>query len=155
MIKCKGMTLKSKKCSRNALTNKDYCFQHFKNSFAQDKPTECIICCESLVNQKKSLNCGHWIHFDCIVNSAKAECPICRSKLQLPKILLNRIELISKQRRDEVVAEESEEIRRIYGEELSDFLESSLLEQITLIISDIISDSDDINIINMMDLFDD
>lgn len=39
----------------------------------------CICCCEYVYN---TLPCGHKIHLNCICNSGKLECPICRTKLE-------------------------------------------------------------------------
>lgn len=104
---CKGTTISGNKCKRRA-TEGDYCFQH--KSFHQEKPSECIICCESLANQKRALKCGHWIHLQCIVNSAKAECPICRVQLKLGPIATARIEQLAAQRKAELVQEEEAEL---------------------------------------------
>jgi hypothetical protein len=44
-----------------------------------DKPSECPICYESLENEKTPLNCGHWIHINCVKKHFRPECPLCRS----------------------------------------------------------------------------
>lgn len=49
------------------------------------KPSECAICLESLANVDISLDCGHWIHMDCIVKTERPYCPICQQKLTFEK----------------------------------------------------------------------
>src|SRR3989304_1533996 len=52
-------------------------------AFKQDKPEDCPVCYESINSQKEALECGHWVHTECIVKSTKAQCPICRRSLVL------------------------------------------------------------------------
>lgn len=46
-----------------------------------EKPSDCVICMESLENVDFSLDCGHWMHMDCIMKTEKPYCPLCRQKL--------------------------------------------------------------------------
>lgn len=46
------------------------------------KPETCILCCESM-NEKKPLECGHWLHLKCVEKHFKPECPICRKHLDI------------------------------------------------------------------------
>lgn len=48
-----------------------------------DKPSDCIICTESLNNVDAPLPCGHWLHLSCVKKHFKPECPICRTKLDI------------------------------------------------------------------------
>ena len=41
---------------------------------------ECPVCYED-ITKEDILQCGHIVHERCVINSGKAECPICRSKL--------------------------------------------------------------------------
>ena len=50
--------------------------------FIADKPDNCIICIESLT-EVDILECGHWIHLDCVKKHFKPECPLCRKKLNI------------------------------------------------------------------------
>jgi len=50
--------------------------------FTQEKPDDCVICTEKM-NENKPLHCGHWIHYGCVQKQFKAECPICRSPLDI------------------------------------------------------------------------
>jgi hypothetical protein len=54
-----------------------------------DIPSECCICCESL-DSKDKLECGHYVHRDCIKqninirgNAEGSKCPLCRQTLPL------------------------------------------------------------------------
>lgn len=53
-----------------------------KEIFIQEKPEDCIICTEKL-EEDKSLDCGHWIHYKCIEKQFKSECPVCRVPLNI------------------------------------------------------------------------
>jgi Ring finger domain len=54
---------------------KEECFQ-------QEKPEDCIICTEKM-DEKNPLECGHWIHIECVRKHFKPECPICRKRLNM------------------------------------------------------------------------
>jgi hypothetical protein len=51
-------------------------------SFKQDKPAECIICTDEM-NENTPLECGHWIHIECVKKHFKPECPLCRTSLNI------------------------------------------------------------------------
>ena len=51
-------------------------------SYLQEKPEDCIICTEKMEDDR-SLECGHWIHYSCIQKQFKAECPVCRKSLKI------------------------------------------------------------------------
>ena len=50
--------------------------------FTQEKPDDCVICTEKM-NENNPLHCGHWIHYKCVQKQFKAECPVCRSPLDI------------------------------------------------------------------------
>lgn len=50
--------------------------------FTQEKPDDCVICTEKM-NENNPLHCGHWIHYGCVQKQFKAECPVCRSPLDI------------------------------------------------------------------------
>lgn len=64
---------------------------HFKPNRKLSKPPDCPVCFESLENQKIPLQCGHWIHDNCISISIKHgmwQCPICRRPVvQNPQVI--------------------------------------------------------------------
>lgn len=59
------------------------------------KPDECIVCLENVDKMHKPLECGHWIHTDCIVKSGKNNCPICRAPVKLSAHLNRQMEMYS------------------------------------------------------------
>ena len=144
---CKGKTLAGKNCTRKVKLNDNFCYQH---RFCENKPVDCVVCCESLSNEEKPLDCGHWIHIDCIINTAKAECPICRKKLQFKKNILDKIEILSKKRKAEVLEEEEEELRLSLENQITELLEPALGNRINVIINDVINQNGDINIIDIL-----
>lgn len=60
--------------------NGEYCKHHAKQ-YALEKPDECAVCLENI--KEIPLLCGHYIHKKCITMSLKAECPLCRSPVQV------------------------------------------------------------------------
>jgi len=65
-----------------------------------EKPDNCCVCFESLNKTNQSLECGHWVHIECIKQQRDvvAKCPLCRQVLNIqlknPKIIstINLIE---------------------------------------------------------------
>lgn len=60
--------------------------------FIQEKPDECPICYEFLENVDENLlECGHWFHYQCIINSKNKyenlnnlyRCPLCRKQVEI------------------------------------------------------------------------
>lgn len=88
---CKGKCTNGKSCKRH-VKNVLYCFQHVpqietiickkKKSFEEEKPELCPVCYYEM-NDKTSLNCGHWVHNKCVLKSGKKECPICRKPVKV------------------------------------------------------------------------
>lgn len=110
MSTCNGITASGRRCTRKS-NGREFCYQHAEgNRFNQLKPDECPVCCESLENQRTRLECGHWIHIECIIRSAKEECPLCRCKLTLPRRARQRIQELTRQREEERIEEEHEEL---------------------------------------------
>jgi Ring finger domain len=72
-------------------------------SYVQEKPEDCIICTEKM-EEERSLECGHWIHYSCIQKQFKAECPVCRKSL--------KIEVKGKRPSSEVMWREGEDLVR-------------------------------------------
>lgn len=52
-------------------------------TFIEQMPEECPVCIEEFCQKDEPLSCGHWIHRSCVIRSGKAECPVCRSSLEL------------------------------------------------------------------------
>ncbi len=103
---CKNIQLK--------IGSKSFCKKHNKK-FKFDKPSECPICIESLNNEKYPLiNCGHWIHHNCVIESGKQECPICRASVKLTREQKKEICKKSKQIKIEQEREELEQLRNEY-----------------------------------------
>ena len=47
-------------------------------TFEEEKPNRCPVCMDDIAEEINSLDCGHWVHRVCVVESGKKECPICR-----------------------------------------------------------------------------
>lgn len=103
---CRGITSRGEPCKRKTCNDNHLCNYH-QGKPLQDKPDECPICLESLENMTKPLECGHWIHIDCVAKSMKPECPVCRKVIKLPKKILKTIDENERSTRREWEAEDS------------------------------------------------
>lgn len=90
--KCQGITKKGQPCLSRANVG-NYCSRHAR-LFKFPKPDECLICLESSETMYQPLSCGHWICRTCITKW-KAECPVCRSSIQVTKRERKQIENVS------------------------------------------------------------
>lgn len=158
-LTCQGITLSGNQCHRK-IKDQTYCYQHrpteTNKKYIQPKPDECCVCCESLKTQKRPLSCGHWIHTSCIISSAKAECPVCRTKLTLNKRAMNKINRLARKRKAEELAEEEEELRMELQYQVADLIAPALQERIQDVIGNLLNENDDINASDVLiDVFDD
>jgi len=82
-VTCHGTTKTGKRC-RRLVKDGNLCLHHRQKttSWVQEKPEECPVCFESL-GRSRPLSCGHWVHRDCVLQSGKKECPICRSQVTI------------------------------------------------------------------------
>lgn len=97
------------KCVSN---ERDMCKKHCKQ-YHFEKPEECPVCLESLKEEKYPLlECGHWVHHDCVVNSGKAECPCCRASVKLNKTQRSALKKIHDKFKRDKEEEERREIRQ-------------------------------------------
>lgn len=137
---CQAITLTGRQCQRGA-TNGNYCYQHYNQTsgYRELKPKECIICYESLENQNQALECGHWIHLNCIINSAKAMCPICRRPLLLGKRAMKTIDELAYQREEELLREEEQALQMEFG---IDYLLPALEHHIYGVVGGLIAEDD-------------
>jgi len=70
---------------KNKCFTEDFCKSH-SEKYKFTKPSECAVCFHSLSDEKHPiLECGHWIHYDCIFKSNKLECPLCRTSIKIPR----------------------------------------------------------------------
>jgi len=44
----------------------------------------CMICLDFMGTQYNELDCGHWAHWKCLLESMDMRCPICRQIVELP-----------------------------------------------------------------------
>jgi len=107
---------------KSKIGNKSFCKKH-NQKFKYDKPDDCPVCTESLKDEKYPLiNCGHWVHYNCIIESGKAECPMCRTSATLTRELKKELTKKSKQRKEENEREELETVREMFADENYDMI---------------------------------
>lgn len=90
---CIGYTKAGKKCNSKPCKGSCYCHKH-KTLFRFHRPEECPVCMESLLNENRPLDCGHWVHRECVLNW-KDECPVCRQKVKLSREERTRLNKLS------------------------------------------------------------
>lgn len=71
-------------CKSKSILNSSLCYRHSKITPLSEKPDECIVCLETL-DDKDHLQCGHYIHRECIIKTGKNKCPMCRANVKLDK----------------------------------------------------------------------
>ena len=85
---CSGMKITDKyiiKCKN--ISNDKYCSYH-KYKYRLDKPDECPICMEFIsFNYETPLECGHWIHKNCLIPTNLHKCPLCQTNMKNEEIL--------------------------------------------------------------------
>lgn len=136
-MKCRGFTVRGEECKNNVVVSdgevSDYCRFH-KVVANLPRPDCCCVCTDPLDTEPAPLECGHWVHRDCIVKSAKAECPLCRATLsRLGRTAMKEIQRLRQIRIQEEIEEEQQEIIRsfqsideILDAELSPYIHSEL-----------------------------
>ena len=137
---CKGYTVSGNKCKKT-IKKGDFCHWHFLD-FVQEKLDECPICMESLEKEKQPLSCGHWIHKKCVVQSAKAECPMCRKTVQLTKGETKKVTSLARVRRQEQIEEDEEELRNNLHHNIEILLTPNINEIIQELIGGIFDSED-------------
>ena len=101
---------------KSKIGNKSFCKKHNKK-YKFDKPIDCPICLERLDDKYPLLNCGHWVHHKCVIESGKSECPMCRAGVTFNRDLKKEMNKKIKIKKTENEREEMEELRRMQEEE--------------------------------------
>jgi hypothetical protein len=73
-----------KKC-KNKCSN-EYCDTH-KHKYRLEKPDECPICMDTILDTNEiPLECGHWVHKECLKPTNISKCPMCRQEMKKEEI---------------------------------------------------------------------
>jgi len=143
--KCQGITLKGNKCRRKSVGH-THCHLHRNtHGYREVKPEDCLICCESLNNQRHALDCGHWIHTQCIVNSAKAECPLCRKPVDLGIRDMTKLTKLAKKRKLDTLQEEEEELRAGLQDHVTELIGPLLQERLQDAVGFLLENAEDLD----------
>ena len=97
--------------------------------FKEEPQDECHVCCESIDTH---LSCGHWIHIDCVVQTGKANCPLCKKVVSMSIDDVVKMEKLSKKKK---IDEERQVIRAIMDEELNEEFENRMSEFLTNVVN--------------------
>lgn len=83
-IECKGLQFNLTKC--NSVCSGEYCDTH-KHKYRLEKPDDCPICIDEISNTTEiPLECGHWIHKECLKPTNIHKCPVCRQEMKKDEI---------------------------------------------------------------------
>ena len=86
---CKGLNYNIqqhilKKCEKKC--SDVYCNTH-KYKYRLEKPDECPICMDEISETTEiPLECGHWIHKECLKPTNQRKCPVCRCPMKRKEI---------------------------------------------------------------------
>ena len=94
-------------------------------AFKEEQQDECHVCCESIDTH---LSCGHWIHVDCVVQTGKAECPLCKKVVSMSIDNVIKMENISKKKKLETE-------RQVIMEIMDDEIENRMSEFLTNVVN--------------------
>lgn len=130
------------KCKNGLYKEFDFCKKHSQKYKFQKE--DCPICLENVQNEAYPLlDCGHWVHFDCIVNSNKLECPLCRQKISPKNLTTEQLQKFNqKEEKRKEEEEEKEIIRLIRQEDNLIFLERMKYKYNGGVINDIFCDDE-------------
>ena len=87
---CKGLNFNKQSftlenCKK--ICSSEYCSTH-KHKYRLEKPDECPICMELISETTEiPLECGHWIHKECLKLSGTRKCPVCRCCMKQKDII--------------------------------------------------------------------
>ena len=86
-IKCKGLIISGNrliKCEN--VSDKKYCIKH-EHRYRLEKPDDCPICMDEISESSETpLECGHWIHKNCLIPTNLHICPVCRQDMKLHEV---------------------------------------------------------------------
>lgn len=92
--KCTFGDKSDKSCKGKTVSKQyDYCIKHMMHQKPLVEllvPDECPVCFGDNEDLKQYC-CGHWVHKQCIIDSGKAKCPICRQFIYVDKDTLQQI----------------------------------------------------------------
>ena len=104
-------------CKNTIHNEHHFCKKHSKK-YIFDKEEECPICFEQMDDvEYPLLDCGHWIHIECVLNSNQLQCPVCRTPISKKYITAEVLDKHQKaiQRREK--EEKERNIREILQQE--------------------------------------
>ena len=99
------------KCRKKCDESK-FCTTHAKEYTIEEE--NCCICLEALSEETDQnyplLSCGHWIHYKCIAEGGKEECPICRKHVEIPSKYKRQLKKSKKDFEEKKIQEERRDI---------------------------------------------
>ena len=82
--KCKGLQFDLSRCEN--ICSDEYCISH-KHKYRLEKPDDCPVCIDEISNISEiPLECGHWIHKECLKPTNIHKCPVCRQEMKNSEI---------------------------------------------------------------------
>lgn len=97
----------------NQESHKYCCEQHESCINMYEKPTECPICVEDFIEEIPVFPCCHWVCKNCVIQSGKQECPVCRKLVFLNKTEEKEINKVIKKNKKEKEEQQIQEDRQL------------------------------------------
>lgn len=87
LFKCKGFSINGDKIIKcENISDKKYCSDH-SHRYRFEKPDDCPICMDIISEESETpLECGHWIHKECLIPTNIHICPVCRQNMKQHEI---------------------------------------------------------------------
>lgn len=81
--KCDGFNIDGNKLVKcKNMSDKHYCPEH-QHRYRLEKPDDCPVCMDTISNSTETpLECGHWIHKECLIPTELHICPVCRQSMK-------------------------------------------------------------------------
>ena len=93
-----------------------FCKKHSKK-YIFEKEEECPICFDEMDDvEYPLLDCGHWVHIECVLNSNQMQCPICRTQISkkyiTDEILEKHLKTIKQKEKEEKERKQQDALRQ-------------------------------------------
>jgi len=79
---CNGMVIYKNELIKCLYSTNNLFCEHHIHQYRFEKPNECMVCLDCISSETEiPLNCGHWVHKECLKKSNQTRCPLCRQEM--------------------------------------------------------------------------
>lgn len=110
-----GLCYKHRNKNKEDISKQDISKEDISKEEDKFKEETCIVCTDIFSNEFKPLQpCGHYIHIECVCNSGKPICPVCRTDVVMTKQQMDKTNRIYQEHK---VQEEKEHFDMLVQQE--------------------------------------